>query len=124
MQNAMIELIKQHNTNVLTSAQRLGELGMKTFEELTAKQTAIVNQYVESVTVHAEALNKVNDVKELVETQTAFSQDFGKKLVTNMRDYSELLNKAGGELVAISEEAVTNVTESAEKAGKLLQEAA
>ncbi len=124
MQNQMIELMKQYNESLLASAQRLGELNVKTFEKLSAKQAEVVNQCVESATAHVEALSKVSDPKELVETQTAFGQGCGEKLVSNLRDYSELLNEAREELATISEEAVANVSENVEKAGELLKEAA
>ncbi len=124
MQNQMIELMKQYNENVLVSAQRMADLNMKTFEQLATKQAEVVNSCVESASAHVEALSKVSDVKELVETQTSYGQNCSEKLVGNMREFADMLNTAREEMVSISEEAVANATEKAEKAGELLKEAA
>ena len=38
MQNELLEMVNQFNENVLASVKRIGDLNMRTFEQLTSKQ--------------------------------------------------------------------------------------
>ena len=105
MQNAMMDLFKQLNDNAMSSAKRVGELNMKTFETLTAKQTALLTSCFEAGTKNADALSKAKDPKEVFAMQQEVLKSCGEKWLANVREAAELLTATRDELVAIAEEA-------------------
>lgn len=123
MQNAMMDLMKQFNDNAMKSAKRVGELNMKTFETLTAKQTEVLNSCFETGSKSVEAISKAKDPQEAMALQQEALKTCSEKWVANVREAAELLTATRDELVTIAEEAAKQVAESSEKAGELSQQA-
>jgi len=124
MQKQILDLMNQYNESVMSSAKRLGELNLKTYERFASKQVDIMNQCIESASTHMDVLGNTSDVNELAETQTSFTKGCGEQMAANLRDYTEMFNDVRDELTSISEEAVSVMTVNAEKAGELMKEAA
>ncbi|MEZ5537300.1 MAG: TIGR01841 family phasin [Thiolinea sp.] len=123
MQNAMMDLIKTFNDNAMNSAKRVGELNMKTFETLTAKQTELLNTCFETGSKNVEALSKAKDPQEAMALQQEALKACSEKWVVNVREAADLLTATRDELVAIAEEAAKQVAESTEKATELNKQA-
>jgi|GEM_PF-416314 colicin import membrane protein len=123
MQNAMMDLFKQLNDNAMSSAKRVGELNMKTFETLTAKQTALLSSCFEAGTKNADALSKAKDPKEVFAMQQEVLKSCGEKWLANVREAAELLTATRDELVAIAEEAAKQASQTTEKATELSKQA-
>lgn len=123
MQNAMMDLFKQLNDNAMSSAKRVGELNMKTFETLAAKQTALLSSCFEAGTKNADALSKAKDPKEVFAMQQEVLKSCGEKWLANVREAAELLTATRDELVAIAEEAAKQASQTTEKATELSKQA-
>ena len=48
MQNEILEMVTKFNENVFASAKAIGELNLRTFEQLAAKQAEVINDCLES----------------------------------------------------------------------------
>nr|CAA6822054.1 MAG: Phasin family protein [uncultured Thiotrichaceae bacterium] len=123
MQNAMMDLMKQFNDNAMNSAKRVGELNMKTFETLTAKQSELLNTCVETGTKNVEALSKAKDPQEAMALQQEALKASSEQWVVSVREAADLLTATRDELVVIAEEAAAQVADSSEKAGELNKQA-
>ncbi|CAA6824795.1 MAG: Phasin family protein, partial [uncultured Thiotrichaceae bacterium] len=121
--NAMMDLMKQFNDNAMNSAKRVGELNMKTFETLTAKQTEVMNTCFETSTKNVEAMSKAKDPQEAMALQQEALKACSEKWMLNVREAADLLTATRDELVVIAEEAAQQVADSSEKAGELNKQA-
>lgn len=117
--NDMMDVMKQFSENAMATAQRLGELNMKTFEALTTKQAAVLSSCVESGVKNAELVSKVKDQKDLVNLQKEVMTQCSSKWMDNMREAAETLTAARDELMSILEEAKKYTTTSTEELTKL-----
>ncbi|MBK8453547.1 MAG: phasin family protein [Thiofilum sp.] len=119
MTNEIIDVLKKFSEDSLATAQKLGELNLKTFEKLTTKQAALMNSYVESGVKSAELVSKVKDPKDLVAMQKEAITQYSTQWVNNVREAAETLTAARDELMTILEQAKGYTTESAEELAKL-----
>ena len=123
MQNAMMDLMKQFNESAVNSAKRVGELNMKTFETLTAKQAELMNNCFEAGTKNVEALTKAKDPSQAIALQQEALKACGEKWVVSVREAADLLTATRDELVAIAEEAAKSATDTGAKAAELNKQA-
>lgn len=112
----MMNIVKKFSDDAMESAKKIGDLNMKTFEELTGKQTDLVKSFVEMSTKNAEAATKVKDMGELASLQQETVTAYNDKLITSMREATDVLTAARDELVSIMEEAAKNNQANAEDA--------
>ena len=119
MQNDMMDIMKKFSENAMATAQRLGELNMKTFETLTTKQAAVMSSCVESGVKNAELVSKVKDQKDLANLQKEVMTQCSSKWMENVREAAETLTAARDELMTILEQAKGYTTESAEELTQL-----
>lgn len=119
MQKEILEMVKQFNENVLNSAKRMGEVNMRTYEKLVAKQAQIVNECFETSTKQMEALSKVKDYKDAVELQSGLMKGCSDKWLANVREAAEMVNVARDEMTAVVEDVVKYTSENVEKASEL-----
>ena len=124
MQNEILNIFSQYNATALETAKRLGELNMNTFERIASKQAEIVGQCMESATKQAELLGSTKDYKEYLAAQTEMSRSCGEKLMTNVRETTDILNEVRNELTAMVEENTKLAAENIEKVSDLAKEAA
>lgn len=124
MQNEMMDLMKQFNDNAMGSAKRFGELNMKTFETLTAKQSELMNACFESGTKSFEAMSKAKDPQQVLELQQETMKACGEKWMNSAREAVDMMTATRDELAAIAEEAAEYTTVTAEKATELNKQAA
>lgn len=123
MQSAMMDLMKQFNDNAMNTAKRVGELNMKTFETLTAKQSELLNACFETGSKNVEAMSKAKDPQEVVAMQQEAMKACSEKWLSNVREAADLLTATRDELVAIAEDAAKYVSASTEKATELNKQA-
>ena len=119
MTNPMIDLMQQFNDNAVNAAKRVGELNMKTFETLTAKQSEIMNYGIEVSTKNAESLSKTKDPQEAFAMQQEMLKSYGEKLTASMQESTELLTEARNEWTVIAEDSAKNVAQSNKQAIEL-----
>ena len=86
MQNEYLDMINKFNANFFASAKRLGDLNLKTFEKLAAKQAEIINDCLESTTKQYEVLTTSKDYKEAMAAQSELFKGCNEKMVGSMRE--------------------------------------
>lgn len=119
MQNEYLEMVNQFNENVFASAKRLGELNMRTFEQLAAKQAKVVNDCMESSAKQVEVLTSAKDYKEALAAQSELLKGCNEKFLVTLRETAEMMTEVRDELSGMVEEAVKYTSDSVEKAGEL-----
>ena len=119
MNNPMFDLMQQFNDNAVNAAKRVGELNMKTFETLSAKQSEIINFGIEVSTKNVETLSKTQDPQEAFAMQQEMIKSYGEKLSTSMQESTALLTEARNEWTVIAEDSAKNVAESNKQAVEL-----
>ena len=119
MQNELLEMVNQFNENVLASVKRIGDLNMRTFEQLTSKQTEIMNDCLESTAKQYEVLSTAKDYKDAMNAQGELLKGCNEKYLANVRETAEMLNAVREEMTGMVEEAVQYTKDSVEKATEL-----
>jgi len=119
MQNELLEMVNQFNANMLASAKRLGDLNMRTFEQLASKQAAVFNDCLESSAKQYEVLTTAKDYKAAMVAQGELLKGCNEKFLANMRDTAEMMAAVREELTGMVEEAVKYTNSTVEKAGKV-----
>jgi len=119
MQNEYLEMVNQFNENVFASAKRIGELNMRTFEQLAAKQAKVVNDCMESSAKQVEVLTSAKDYNEAMAAQSELLKGCNEKFLANLRETAEMMTEVRDELSGLVEEAVKYTSDSVEKAGEL-----
>lgn len=119
MQKELLEMVNQFNENFFASAKRLGDLNMRTFEQLASKQAEIVNDCLESSAKQYEVLTTAKDYKAAMAAQSELMKGCNEKFLANMRETAEMMAGMREELTGMVEQAVKYTNESVEKAGEL-----
>jgi len=119
MSNPMIDLMKQFNDNAADAAKRVGDLNMKTFETLTAKQSEIINYGIEISSKNAESLSKTQDPQQALAMQQETFKAYSEKLQASMKESADLLTEARDEWTVIAKESAKNMAESNKQAMEL-----
>lgn len=116
MQNEYLDMITKFNENFFASAKRLGDLNLKTFEKLAAKQAEVMSDCVESSTKHYEVMTTSKDYKEAMAAQTELFKGCNEKMLGSMREAAELMASVRDEYSGMVEEAVKQASDSVEEA--------
>ncbi len=116
MRNDYLDMVNKFNANFFASAKRLGDLNLKTFEKLAAKQAEIINDCLESTTKHYEVLTTSKDYKEAMAAQSELFKGCNEKMVGSLREAAELMASVREEYSNMVEEAVKQASDSVEEA--------
>lgn len=119
MQKEFLEMVNQFNEKMFDSAKRLGELNLRTFESIAAKQAQVMNDCLESSAKQYEVLTTAKDYKVAVAAQSELLKGCNEKFLANLRETAEMMSSVRDELTGMVEEAVKYTSESVEKAGEL-----
>jgi phasin family protein len=119
MQNELLEMVNQFNENVLASVKRIGELNMRTFEQLASKQAEIMNDCLESTAKQYEVLSTSKDYKDALAAQGELLKGCNEKYLANVRETAEMLTAVREEMTGMVEQAVKYTSDSVEKASEL-----
>ena len=119
MQKELMEMVNQFNENVFASAKRLGELNLRTFEQMAAKQAEIVNSCLESSAKQYEVLTTAKDYKDALNAHSALLKGCNEKFLANLCETAEMMTAVRNEISEMVEDAVKYTSESVEKAGEL-----
>lgn len=119
MQNELLEMVNQFNTNMFASAKRLGDLNLRTFEQMASKQAAMLNDCLESSAKQYEVLTTAKDYKAAMAAQGELLKGCNEKFLANLRETAEMMTEVREELTGMVEEAVRYTSSTVEKAGKV-----
>mgnify|MGYP001557432414 FL=1 len=96
-------MVNHFNENVLASVKRIGDLNMRTFEQLTSKQTEIMNDCLESTAKQYEVLSTAKDYKDAMNAQGELLKGCNEKYLANVRETAEMLNAVREEMTGMVE---------------------
>jgi phasin family protein len=119
MQNEFLEMVTNFNDNFLVSVKRIGDLNMRTFEQLASKQAEIMNDCLESTAKQYEVLSTAKDYKEALVAQSELLKGCNEKYLANVRETAEMMAAVREEMTDMVEEAVKYTSNSVEKASEL-----
>ena len=119
MQNEYLEMVNQFNENVFASVKRIGDLNMRTFEQLASKQAQIMNDCLESTAKQYEVLSTAKDYKDAMNAQSELLKGCNEKYLANVRETAEMFAAMREEMTGMVEQAVKYTSESVEKASEL-----
>ncbi len=119
MQNEIMEMVNQFNESVFSSVKRMGDLNMRTFEQLASKQAEIMNDCLQSTAKQYEVLTTAKDYTEALTAQSELVKSCNEKYLANVRETAEMLVAMREEMAGMVEEAVIFTSDSVEKAGEL-----
>ena len=115
--NETFELLTKSTDEGYANLRKLAEINMNTWEQLVAKQMAVMNVCFENTSKQAELLKEAKRVDELVEKQTELARELSEKLAESNKEVMEVLNKTRDEYQDLAESSV-------EQANSRLMEAA
>jgi len=119
MKNEFLDMVNEFNENMFTSAKRLGDLNMATFEKVAAKQAEVFNACLESSAKQYEVMTTAKDYKEALAAQSELMKGCNDKMLANIRETTEMFAGVREELTGMVEEAVKYTSDSVEKVSEL-----
>ena len=119
MQNEILEMVNQFNEKMFASAKAMSDLNMRTFEQIAAKQAAVLNECLETSAKQYEVLTTAKDYKDALAAQSELVKGCNEKFLANVRETTEMMTSVREELTGLVEDAVKYTSESVEKAGEL-----
>jgi phasin family protein len=119
MQKEFIDMVNDFNEKMMDSAKRIGDLNIRTFETVMAKQAEIFNACLESSAKQYEVMTTAKDIKEAMAAQGDLMKGCNEKFLANLRETAEMMSSVRDELSGVVEEAVKYTSDSVEKAGEI-----
>ncbi len=119
MQNEALDLYKELSEKTVASVKRLGELNLRTFETMAAKQVEMMQSCVDHGSKQAEVLTSSRDLKEILSAQAELSSACAEQFSSNMTETADILKTAQEELSSLVEESVADVKDNMLKAAEL-----
>ena len=104
--NETFELLTKSTDEGYANLRKLAEINMNTWEQLVAKQMAVMNVCFENTSKQAELMKEAKSVDELVEKQTELARELSEKLAESNKEVVEVLNKTRDEYQGLAESSV------------------
>jgi phasin family protein len=115
MANDTMKLFKDITEKSVASFKSVGELNLRTFEALAAKQVEIVQGAADAGVKQSAIFTDAKDVNEILSAQSDLANAYAEKLSTNVTEISDILKGAQEELTGLAEEAFEDAKANAEK---------
>ena len=93
----------------------MGELNLRTFEALAAKQVEIVQSAADAGVKQSEIFADTKDVNSLLSAQSDLAKSYTESLTKNVTEISDILKGAQDELTVLAEGAFEEAKANAEK---------
>ena len=115
MANDTMKLFKDITEKSVASFKSVGELNLRTFEALAAKQVEIVQGAADAGVKQSALFTDVKDVNELLSAQSDLANVYAENLSKNVTEITDILKGAQEELTGLAEEAFEDAKANAEK---------
>jgi hypothetical protein len=90
-----MDLIKQAGISSYESARALGELNLRTWEQLAEQQLATFNYLLDTGIKQIKLTGEVKELGSLVSTQAELSREFSEEMSSRGKQFAELSKQAG-----------------------------
>jgi phasin family protein len=97
MQNDFLKNFESMNKVAIESAKRLGDLNMRTFEKLAARNLEVAADYLNGSVQQLKLMGESTDVQSAVKEQARLSTELNEKFVAHAKKTAEVLNEIKGE---------------------------
>ena len=121
--NETFELLTKSTDEGYANLRKLAEINMNTWEQLVAKQMAVMNLCFENTSKQAELLKEAKRVDELVEKQTELARELSEKLAESNKEVIEVLNKTRDEYQGLAESSVEQAKSRLMEAAEVAKQA-
>ncbi len=118
MANDTMKLFKDITEKSVASFKNVGELNMRTFEALAAKQVEIVQGAADAGVKQSAVFTEAKDVNEILSAQSDLANVYAEKLSNSVTEISDILKGAQEELTGLAEAAFEDAKVNAEKVAK------
>ena len=115
MANDTMKLFKDITEKSVASFKSVGELNLRTFEALAAKQVEIVQGAADAGVKQSAIFTDTKDVNELLSAQSDLANVYAENLSKNVTEITDILKGAQEELAGLAEEAFEDAKANAEK---------
>ena len=115
MANDTIKLFKDIAEKSVASFKNVGELNLRTFEALAAKQVEIVQNAADAGVKQSAIFTDSKDVNDLLSAQSDLANSYTETLTKSVTEISDILKGAQDELTGLAEEAFEEAKVNAEK---------
>ena len=115
MANDTMKLFKDITEKSVASFKSVGELNLRTFEALAAKQVEIVQGAADAGVKQSAIFTDAKDVNELLSAQSDLANVYAENLSKNVTEITDILKGAQEELTGLAEEAFEDAKANAEK---------
>jgi len=121
--NETFELITKSTNESYDGLRKLTEINMNTWEQLVAKQMAVMNLCFETTSKQAEMLKDAKRADEMVGEQAELARDLGEKLVESNKEVVEIFNKTREEYQELAENSVEQAKSQLSDAAEVVKNA-
>jgi len=115
MANDTMKLFKDITEKSVASFKSVGELNLRTFEALAAKQVEIVQGAADAGVKQSAIFTDAKDVNEVLAAQSDLANVYAENLSKSVTEITDILKGAQEELTGLAEEAFEDAKANAEK---------
>jgi phasin family protein len=115
MANDTIKLFKDIAEKSVASFKNVGELNLRTFEALAAKQVEIVQNAADAGVKQSAIFTDSKDVNDLLSAQSDLANSYTETLTKSVTEISDILKGAQDELVSFTEVNIAEAKSNTEK---------
>ena len=115
MANDTMKLFKDITEKSVASFKSVGELNLRTFEALAAKQVEIVQGAADAGVKQSAIFTDAKDVNELLSAQSDLANVYADNLSKSVTEITDILKGAQEELAGLTEAAFEDAKVNAEK---------
>ena len=115
MANDTLKLFKDITEKSVASFKSVGELNLRTFEALAAKQVEIVQGAADAGVKQSAIFTDAKDVNELLSAQSDLANVYADNLSKSVTEITDILKGAQEELTGLAETAFEDAKVNAEK---------
>ncbi len=115
MTNETINLFTEIAEKSVATIKEVGELNLRTFEALAAKQVEIVQNAADTGAQQSAILTDIKDINKAYSAQTELATSFADQLAKNVNEIADIFKVAQEEFNGLADEVVADAKVNAEK---------
>ena len=115
MTNETVNLFTEIAEKSVATIKEVGELNLRTFEALAAKQVEIVQNAADTGAQQSAILTDIKDINKAYSAQTELATSFADQLAKNVNEIADIFKVAQEEFNGLADEVVADAKVNAEK---------
>ncbi|HJL66060.1 MAG: phasin family protein [Arenicellales bacterium] len=125
MTNETINLFTEIAEKSVATIKEVGELNLRTFEALAAKQVEIVQNAAETGAQQSAALTDIKDIKDIndinqaITAQSELATSFADQLSANVNQIADIFKSAQDEFTGLADKVLADAKVNAEKVASI-----